>query len=113
MGRMSRDKGKRGEREAAALFRQYGFDARRGVQYHGGPDSPDVTGVPGLHIEVKRVERLALYDALDQARRDAGPEEIPVVVHRKNDCRWVVVLGFEDFMTLYREWHSGRTGHEG
>lgn len=108
MGKMSRDKGKRGEREVASLFREYGFEARRGVQYHGGPDSPDVVGVPGLHIEVKRVERLALYDALDQARRDAGPGELPVVVHRKNDCRWVVVMGFEDFMTIYREWAAGQ-----
>ena len=108
MGKMSRDKGKRGEREVASLFREYGFDARRGVQYHGGLDSPDVVGVPGLHIEVKRVERLALYDALDQARRDAGPGELPVVVHRRNDCRWVVVLSFEDFMTIYREWAAGQ-----
>ena len=29
----SKDKGKRGERMAAAKFREHGFDARRGVQY--------------------------------------------------------------------------------
>ena len=100
---MSREKGKRGERAVAALFREYGFDAKRGQQYHGGPDSPDVVGVPGLHIEVKRTERLNLYDALAQAKRDAG-EDLPVVIHRKNDCEWVVILSFADFMKLYREW---------
>ena len=104
MGKMSREKGKRGERAVAALFREYGFtDAKRGQQYHGGPDSPDVVGVPGLHIEVKRTERLNLYDALAQAKRDAG-EELPVVIHRKNDSEWVVILSFDDFMKLYREW---------
>ena len=103
MGKMSREKGKRGERAVAALFREYGFDAKRGQQYHGGPDSPDVVGVPGLHIEVKRTERLNLYDALAQAKRDAG-EDLPVVIHRRNDSEWVAILSFDDFMKLYREW---------
>ena len=38
----SRQKGKVGEREFAALLRVQGFDARRGVQFCGGVDSPDV-----------------------------------------------------------------------
>ena len=100
---MSREKGKRGERAVAALFREYGFDAHRGQQYHGGSDSPDVVGVPGLHIEVKRTERLNLYDALAQAKRDAG-EDLPVVIHRKNDSEWVTIMSFDDWMKLYREW---------
>ena len=103
MGKMSREKGKRGERQVAALFREYGFDAHRGQQYHGGSDSPDVVGVPGLHIEVKRTERLNLYDALAQAKRDAG-EDLPVVIHRKNDSEWVTIMSFDDWMKLYREW---------
>ena len=105
MGKMSRDKGKRGEREVASLFRQYGFDAHRGQQYHGGPDSPDVVGVPGLHIEVKRTERLNLYDALAQAKRDAG-EDLPVVIHRKNDSPWVAIMDFDDWMKIFREWFN-------
>lgn len=32
----SRNKGKRGEREFAALLREHGFDARRGQQFAGG-----------------------------------------------------------------------------
>jgi hypothetical protein len=42
IGMDSRRKGKVGEREFAALLREHGFDARRGVQYSGGVDSPDV-----------------------------------------------------------------------
>ena len=102
---MSREKGKRGERAVAALFREYGFDAHRGQQYHGGPDSPDVVGVPGLHIEVKRTERLNLYDALAQAKRDAG-EDLPVVIHRKNDSPWVAIMDFDDWMKIFREWFN-------
>lgn len=103
MGKMSRDKGKRGERELAGILRGYGFDAKRGVQYHGGPDSPDVTGLPGVHIEVKRTEKLSLYDALAQSRADSGPEEMPVVIHRRNDCEWVVIQPLADWIELYKE----------
>ena len=100
MGKMSRDKGKRGEREFATVLRDHGYKGRRGVQYHGGPDSPDVEGLPGFHIEVKRVERLNLYDALDQSKQDAGDDEIPIVAHRKNGKRWVVVMEAEDFFAI-------------
>lgn len=100
---MSRDKGKRGERELAGILRGYGFDAKRGVQYHGGPDSPDITGLPGVHIEVKRTEKLSLYDALAQSKADSGPGEMPVVMHRRNDCEWVVIQPLDDWIELYKE----------
>lgn len=103
MGKTSRDKGKRGEREVASLLRSYGYDAHRGVQYHGGKDSPDVVGLPGIHIEVKRTETFRLWDALSQAKGDAG-DKMPIVVHRKNDCEWVVVQPLNDWIKLYREW---------
>ena len=65
MGSMSRRKGAAGEREAAAALNEvFGTRFHRGRQYHGGPDSPDLAGdMPGLHVEVKRVERLSLYRA--------------------------------------------------
>lgn len=104
MGKSSRDKGAKGERDVAKLFRCYGIEARRGCQFHGGPDSPDVAGVPGLHIEVKRVERLDLYGALEQCWRDTEMDDIPVVVHRRNGKPWIVAMDFNDFMRLYLPW---------
>ena len=101
MGKASREKGKRGERELAKIFRSHGYDARRGVQYAGGPDSPDVVGLDGIHVEAKRVERLNLYDALEQAKGDSSPDEYPVVFHRKNGKEWVVVQPLEDWMQFY------------
>ena len=56
----SRNKGKIGELELAKLFRDHGFKSRRGQQYCGTSGEADVTGLPGLHIECKRVERLNL-----------------------------------------------------
>ena len=100
MGKMSREKGKRGEREVAKILREFGYDSKRGVQYHGGPDSPDVVGLPGCHIEVKYVERLDLQRAYNQSKSDASPEETPIVVHRKNRGDWMVTLAFRDFLEM-------------
>jgi Holliday junction resolvase len=103
VGRMSRNKGKSGERECAELLRAHGFQARRGVQYQGGPDAPDVVhDIEGVHIEVKRTERFALYPALEQAKQDRRAGDVPVVFHRMNGRPWVVCLEAEDFLTLMR-----------
>lgn len=114
----SRAKGKAGELQFAAYLRENGHvEARRGVQFRGGGDSPDIVGLAGCHVEVKRTERFGLYDALDQARRDsAGTDRLPVVAHRCNDdrrkgsCRgeWIAVLAFDDFLKLLGEAHAER-----
>ena len=98
----SRRKGADGERELANLLKTYGFDTRRGQQYHGGGDSPDVVGLPGVHIECKRVEKLNVETAMAQSRRDAeGTDEIPVVMHRRNRERWKVTMDLDEFMNMY------------
>ncbi len=94
MGGMSRQKGKRGEREAAAeLGALLGCDARRGVQYQGGPDSPDVVldGV-AIHVEAKRTERLSLWPAIEQAKADAPAGSVALVWHRCNRRESVIVV---------------------
>lgn len=94
----SRDKGKRGEREWAAFLREhFGLDAKRGVQYAGSPNSPDVQGGwEGTHPEVKRVENLDLPKAVEQAVRDSGIGQIPYVAHRKNNAPWLITIRAED-----------------
>jgi len=105
MGGMSRQKGKRGEREAAAeLGALLGCDARRGVQYQGGPDSPDVVlaGV-NIHVEAKRTEKLMLWAAVEQARVDAPAGSVPVVWHRPNRRGSVIVVETARLVELARE----------
>lgn len=111
MGKKSRDKGKVGEREVAEVLREHGWVARRGVQYAGGPDSPDVVAPSfPFHIEVKRTERFRLYPALEQAAEEAPEGAPPVVFHRPNHKPWVAVLRAEDLLDLlnseryYRDW---------
>lgn len=68
-GRASRTKGKNAELELVHILRDfYGYPVRRGkVFYH----ESDVVGLPGIHIEVKRREPMALRDAMVQAVREA------------------------------------------
>jgi Holliday junction resolvase len=96
----SRDKGCRGERELADFLRKRGWDARRGQQHSGSPDSPDViSNLPGIHLECKRVEKGQIYDWLAQAKRDCG-EKVPVVAHKRNRQEWVAVLPLADLLNL-------------
>jgi Holliday junction resolvase len=103
MAGRSRLKGKVGEREIAAFLREHGVDgARRGQQFAGGPDSPDVVGLPGVHIESKRTEALRLWEAVDQAKREARSGSIPTVWHRSSRRPWIVILSATDFLLLLR-----------
>jgi Holliday junction resolvase len=102
----SKQKGARGEREFAKLCRTNGYDVRRGQQY-SGLEGEDVVGLPGIHVEVKRVERLNIYDAMFQSQKDAAGEAIPIVAHRKNDCKWLITMAADDWFELYREWEKG------
>ena len=100
----SRAKGKLGEREAAAFLTSRGFPARRGQQFCAANGDADVVCevLPGVHIEVKRRERGCLDHWLDQARRDAAGDKTPMVMHRRNACRWVVILDAEDMLEIIR-----------
>lgn len=106
MGKMQREKGKRGERELAGILKDHGYDCRRGQQFCGTAGDADVIGLPGIHIECKRVERLNLQEAMDQAGRDAREGELPAVFHRRDRSGWLVTMRLEDWIGLYREWGS-------
>ena len=104
----SKRKGKNGELELCRALRGHGYECKRSVQYSGANGDADVVGLPGIHIECKRVERLNLYDAIAQAKHDAREGETPVVMHRKDRCGWLVTLELADFITkFYREWEAG------
>ena len=92
-------RGARGERAWAAHLTEAGYPARRGVQYAGGPDSPDVA-CPTLgvfHWEVKNQERV---NPFAQAASEAGAGKIPVVAMKKNGTPFLVVMHSADFLML-------------
>lgn len=106
MGKInSRQKGARFERTIAHMLREHGFEAERGVQHQGGKDSPDVKcNLLNTHIEAKNVEALNIWNALAQSERDAGDNEMPIVIFKRNRSKVYVAMGFEDYITLYKAW---------
>lgn len=103
IGKHSRNKGKVGEREWAEWLRKHGLDARRGQQFAGGPDSPDVVGgFVGTHCEVKRREALNIHDAIDQAKTEAPEGSVPYVAHRRNGKRWLITIDADHVFTFAR-----------
>lgn len=108
----SKQKGARFERQLAGLFRDYGYtEARRTAQYCGNTgDASDVVGLPGIHVEAKRQERMQLYDWMDQAKRDAkagGAGLLPAVFSKKNNHSILVTMELDDWMKIYREFQAG------
>lgn len=97
----SRDKGAVGEREFAAVLKAKGLDARRGQQFSGGKDSPDVicSSLTGVHFEVKRVQAGNPYKWLAQAIED-GVDKVPVVAHRKNRQDWIAIVPMDVLLDL-------------
>ena len=98
-----REKGKRGERQWRDELRANGYHSRRGQQFSGSADSPDVicTELKHLHFEVKLVEKLNIEDAMEQARRDCGGK-VPIVAHKRNHRRWLVTMDAETFFKFLR-----------
>ena len=99
----SKRKGTIGERELVNILKSYGYDCRRSQQYCGYADgsSADVIGLDGIHIEVKRVERINIDVCMEQAIRDCK-DEIPTVWHRRNNKPWYVTMRLEDWIELYK-----------
>ena len=100
----SKRKGTAAERELARILSGYGYECHRAQGFQkGGIDTPDVAGLPGIHIECKRVESLNIHKAYAQAVRDADGEAIPVVMHRRNREPWMVTISLEHFMRIYKD----------
>lgn len=102
MGKSSQRKGAAGERELAALLSAAGYECQRGGSLTFG-EIPDVLGLPGIHVEVKRVEKLNVGEAMEQAIRDSDRmlDGMPALFHRRNRKPWLVTMRLEDWLKLY------------
>ena len=100
--RSSQRKGKVGEIELRDILRGYGYGVERGGSLTYGT-VPDLTGLPGVHIEGKRVEQLNLHKAMEQSKRDAEKfgDGLPAVFHRKNHTGWLVTMPLSEWIKLY------------
>lgn len=102
-GRSSQRKGRAGELELARLLQGCGYDVQPGRAVSYGA-TPDISGLPGIHIECKRAEQLRPYSWLEQAERDAVRfgDGLPAVFFRRSRSPWLVVMKLGDWLELYR-----------
>lgn len=105
----SKKKGARGERLWRDKCREEGYtEVRRTAQYCGNTgDASDCVGLPGIHQEVKFVERLNVRDAMEQAKRDsnaANDGSLPIVAHKTSNSEWLVTMTATDWFKMYREY---------
>jgi hypothetical protein len=97
----SKKKGARAELEFSHWLKEnLKCEARRGQQFAGGPDSPDIVcSLPNVHFEVKAVERLNVIDAIKQAAKDAGAKT-PIVAHKRNHTEWYLTFRASDLIAV-------------
>ena len=102
-GRTSQSKGRAGELELARLLQEYGYNVEPGRAVSYG-STPDIVGLPGVHIECKRAEQLRPYSWLEQAERDAVRfgDGLPAVFFRRSRSPWLVVMKLGDWLELYQ-----------
>jgi Holliday junction resolvase len=104
-GRMSRNKGKRGEREVSSMLSEAGWKARRAQQFCGSPDggASDVlveSAMWPFHVEVKYCQQTKIYDWMQQSANDSKTGKTPIVCHRRNQTGWHVTMKFQDWINL-------------
>lgn len=104
---MQQRKGRAGELELVKLLRQHGIPAEPGQAVSFG-STPDVVGIPGIHAEVKRVEKLNVPAAMAQAVRDASRfgDGLPTLFHRRNRSPWLVTMQLVDWLELYSRFNK-------
>ena len=121
MARASRAKGVAGEHEVAAIYTEHGFEVR-GLEGRGDhlaiksrlspvaatcftcSQDPSRIGehaeTLSLFSEVKRQERLQLWQWLAQAQSEAPAGTVPVVSFRRNRGQWYACLPLRDLLRL-------------
>lgn len=91
----------------AARLRQFGFSARRGQQFRGGPDSPDVIceELDGTyHFEMKWGYRggLSVRTVLKQAAAEAPPGAAPIGVWKPQHEEAIGFMYLTDLLLLLK-----------
>ena len=111
MGSKSQRKGRAAELELARLLQGYGYPVEAGrAQSYG--EVPDLSGLPGVHIECKRAEALRLSEWMAQAKRDAQRfnDGWPTVIFRRSRSPWMVCMELSDWLSLYRQAQGCKCG---
>ena len=110
-GKMSRDKGARGELKAAEMLRSLGIYAERSGRL--GITAGDLQhGLHGAHIEVKYRARVEWMRAMQQAVEDSRGLLVPVVlgkqVSKRGSSDWRIMHRLEDWPSVVASYTAAR-----
>lgn len=107
----SRTKGKVAELALAHMLQEAGYEARRGQQFKGTKDSPDVIchDLP-IQWESKAVQSLNLHKAVNNLKEECATGKWRVVAWKKNHQGWLACLPMEDFLDIIKEWKERSNG---
>lgn len=111
LGRSSARKGADGEREVMAILRERGYAVERGgTQPYG--QRPDLYGLDGIHLEIKRAEAARIWEWMQQSRQDAARfgDGRPTVIFRRSRSDWLVCMELKDWLTLYERAQGCKCG---
>lgn len=114
MGKLSRNKGKRGEREAVHQAREHWFapDARRTAQVDGGLTADLHAALPEAHVEVKWRARIGVLRFFEQVDEDRQPHEYGVVLLREDGNKeWFVLLRIADSSRFAQSLSTNHVAH--
>ena len=113
-----KEKGSNYEREIAEyLSKATGLVVRRALLSGGGrhEGAADLEGLVGISAELKRTEKLNVYDAMAQSISTSGrTKEVPVVITRRNGVLTqdsLVIMRLSDWTRIYQEAKLPRSGH--
>ena len=106
-GRARKQKGATAEREVIAVLSELtGQDLKRNLEQTREGGHGDINQqVGGCSVEIKRVEKLALNQWLEQSKTAAGEHLVPVVVFRRSREPWRVLieLSLEEYARAAKE----------
>ena len=111
MGSKSVQKGARAEREVMAILKEHGYPVERGgTQSYG--QRPDLYGLDGVHLEVKRSECARIWEWMQQSKQDATKFEdgCPTVIFRRSRSDWLICMELKDWLTLYERAQGDKCG---
>lgn len=107
MGRSQQRKGRDAELELCRILNAAGIPAAPGAALSYGTQA-DVVNVAGVHVEVKRHERIEIGAWMEQAERDAKRfGGWPCVFFRRSREPWRVTMPLEGWIQLYKSWNGG------
>jgi hypothetical protein len=104
MGAAQREKGKRGERQAAEKLRELYPAAQRTIAQSRGAEDCDVSGLPWW-VEVKIGKAPPVLAAMRQALRDTDGRP-PLVMTHQDRGEWLVTMRFDDFKRISEVPHA-------